>query len=192
MSTEPNFPPEPASFLTKMSYDILGRIALNTIPASSNPPAPHELRTICSLLLVSRKLRDTISIRNNHDLYATIFRLMFDINAVQRRLGSPSALQDVLTTELIKRLKLLRRIKAHSEEASYNTSILQEDNTAVFFMVLENEGKNMRQLQTAGVGRFLHMIVTRTLESTTTLFKYPYVLVFPLVWSTRSSGEYSE
>ena len=108
--------------------------------------------SILPLILANRKFHSWLSISCNYLLYGRIFVQKFDISAVIRRLGPERATPKILARELRRRWLNLNRMRARSysiispnecNDSAHRRQILFE----AYFMILENEGKNERQLR---------------------------------------------
>ncbi|KAI6143479.1 hypothetical protein BKA82DRAFT_25105 [Pisolithus tinctorius] len=107
------------------------------------------------LLRTCRNIYQRLSFENNPVLYARIFTFKFDTRAALRRLGSSISFPRTLAIELRKRfthLKLIRagagaRVHHHSAEHGESPSYLRDLLWLAYLMMLENDGKNERQLR---------------------------------------------
>ncbi|KAG1740669.1 hypothetical protein EDB19DRAFT_1708301 [Suillus lakei] len=113
------------------------------------------------LLLSCRSIYRALSLDANLHLCARIFEHQFDLSAAIRRLGHQIATPDVLSKELRKRFVYLKRIRARTDSRicasdTSNPSILSELLWLAYLMMLENDGKNVKQLREyAGMERWL-------------------------------------
>ena len=188
-----------ASFAT-LPFDILTRIALASILLSQEVPTPMDLTTLLALVVTCRDIHNVLSLDANPDLYATVFRLMFDIPPIKRRLGSAAVISSSLAKEFPGRVKLLLRIKAASEVGYWNSSQHRDDwnlhgnsyARKVLLMMAENEEKNSYQLACAGVLKVSDALVTQLLQfglDSTPPFHQPgMTLTFALLWMLSSQG----
>lgn len=138
--------PGPTPSMENIPRDILTRIAIHTVSLSSFTPTPRELTTFHSLLLTCRVVEQKLSLKNNPYLHANIFRLMFDVEAVGRRLGPSAVTSSALASELRPRIDTLKRLKACLGAEGTGTVVTSRDLTMIFLMLTENEGKNYHQL----------------------------------------------
>ena len=93
-----------------LSYELWDTIAFYSVATDISFLGPPSI--LCSLTLVSRRLHDYLCIENNSHLYARIFRFKFDTIAPTRRLSERWRTTKCLASELVKRFKALKRIKA--------------------------------------------------------------------------------
>jgi hypothetical protein len=132
-----------------MPTEVLSHIALDTISISSGVATLHELTTVRSLLLTGRIFHRKLSLSQNPHLYANIFGLMFDVEAVKRRMGPVAIGSSALASELKRRVEALKRVKDTLDAAEREEGLTigtLADLTTVFLMMTENDGKNGRQL----------------------------------------------
>lgn len=187
------------SFST-LPLDILTRIALASILLFREVPTPVDLTTLLALLSTCRSIHNVLSLDDNPDLYATVFRMMFDITAIKRRLGSVAVVSSSLAKEFPARIKLLLRIKAASESQYWHNAQHQDDwnlhgNSYVrrmLLMMAENEEKNSYQLVCSGVFKVSDTLVTQLLrfglDSTPPSHQPCMTLTFALMWMLSSQG----
>ncbi|TCD67735.1 hypothetical protein EIP91_011977 [Steccherinum ochraceum] len=118
---------------------------------------------IVPLLGVNRRIASLLSAVANPHLYARIFAYKFDAAAPRRRLGNDETTPLALTEELQRRCSLLRRIRDRLDCTTCGSAPASDDGRddgsdahspplsrvlwAAYFMVLENDGKNERQLR---------------------------------------------
>ncbi|KAG1773325.1 hypothetical protein EV702DRAFT_1243719 [Suillus placidus] len=113
------------------------------------------------LLLSCRSIHRALSLDANLHLCARIFQYKFDLNAAVRRLGLQIATPDVLSKELRKRFVYLKRIRARTDSQicasdTSNSPIISELLWLAYLMMLENDGKNVKQLREyAGMEQWL-------------------------------------
>jgi len=104
------------------------------------------------LLLTCRSICQALSSEANPYLYARIFSYTFDTRSVLRRLGSHVNAPRVLTNELKKRWISLKRIRARTHSQIRHPESCSPPQTLIdllwlaYLMMLENDGKNERQL----------------------------------------------
>ncbi|EGO28705.1 hypothetical protein SERLADRAFT_446117 [Serpula lacrymans var. lacrymans S7.9] len=138
------------SSLEAIPQEVLEHIVFfSTADNPLGPPAP-----LLSLLLTSQTIYRTLSISANPHLYARIFTHKFDIDAAIRRLGPQIAVATVLASELQRRCIILKRIRARLDSRLRSVSstpqkdqMLGELLWMAYLMMLENDGKNERQLR---------------------------------------------
>lgn len=144
-----------ASFLS-IPPDVLDRIALQTVhqPAAATSDFASRLRTLSSLLILCRGAHASLSPSNNPYLYGEIFRMLFDVAPVQRRLGTEAVRSATLTYELQRRLTMLKKLKAYLVDKMNDNDNSQPrpeptvlDLTLLLLMLTENDGKNSQQLR---------------------------------------------
>ncbi|KAG2130356.1 hypothetical protein DEU56DRAFT_815559 [Suillus clintonianus] len=112
------------------------------------------------LLLSCKSIYLALSLDTNPHLCARIFEHKFDLSAAVRRMGQQIATPDVLSKELRKRFVYLKRIRARTDSRicapNTNSPILGELLWLAYLMVLENDGKNVKQLREyAGMEQWL-------------------------------------
>ncbi|KAG2151014.1 uncharacterized protein EDB93DRAFT_316413 [Suillus bovinus] len=113
------------------------------------------------LLLSCRSIYRALSLDANLHLCARIFEYKFDLNAAVRRLGQQIATPDVLSKELRKRFVYLKRIRARTDSRIYvqnmsHSPMMSELLWMAYLMMLENDGKNVKQLREyAGMEQWL-------------------------------------
>jgi len=88
-------------------------------------------------------------------LYASIFRFKFDTAAAEARFGSDRLTSWALTDELRRRCIVLKRLRARTD--STTTTREEESKMSLrdvlftaYILTLENDGKNMAQLENYG------------------------------------------
>ncbi|KAG5640292.1 hypothetical protein DXG03_009358 [Asterophora parasitica] len=104
------------------------------------------------LLLTNRKIYSRLNISDNHHIYARIFAQKFDTGAVFRWLGPERTTSCILAAELQRRCFYLKRIRARSDSIlqsmdADDSPFLHELLFLAYTMMVENEGKNERQLK---------------------------------------------
>ncbi|KAF9529158.1 hypothetical protein CPB83DRAFT_853333 [Crepidotus variabilis] len=142
------------STLCCIPQEVLEHIAFHLGSESFlGPPS-----SIPALLLTCHQLHSQLSFDGNHHLYARIFCSKFDTAAAQSRLDVGRLTSKPLAEELKKRCTFLKRLKGrldstvgahHQREGSREISVRDTLFTA-YVMVLENEGKNVAQLEEFG------------------------------------------
>lgn len=115
-------------------------------------------RSLVPLVVTCRHLCSRLSLCANHHLYARIFHFKFDAAAAEARLGSDRLTSWALADELRRRCIVLKRLRAHTDSTvtalqsnggGSNMSLRDLLFTA-YVLILENEGKNMDQLESYG------------------------------------------
>lgn len=102
---------------------------------------------IIPLLALNRATNDALSFKNNPTLYARIFSEKYDDGAPLRRLGVAQLPATALAEELQRRSVVLKRIRARLDSRASSTDRhLGRVLWTAYLMVLENDGKNERQL----------------------------------------------
>ncbi|KAI0946302.1 hypothetical protein AcV7_010314 [Taiwanofungus camphoratus] len=135
--------------LDTVPHEILEHIGFFAATDSFlGPPAG-----VTALLAVSRRTNSALSIASNPHLWARIFAHKFDLASPLRRLGSDSTTALALATELRHRCILIRRIRLRSdtiaptfEISRGHVRLLNSLLWMAYLMMLENDGKNKRQL----------------------------------------------
>ncbi|KAJ3516509.1 hypothetical protein NLJ89_g1083 [Agrocybe chaxingu] len=161
-------------------HDIWERIAFfaNVSDEASSFLGPPS--AISSLALLSRRVHEAVSQKSNPHLYAKIFRYKFDVSAATRRFSERWLTSRCLTSELVKRSKALKRIKAGQFDV--------KDLWTAYLMILEDDGKNKAQLlEYAGFDKYLRSVIIYRIGSSddSRWFRNPTVdtLVLWLLWS---------
>ncbi len=113
------------------------------------------------LLVSNRRIHSLLSITTNPHLYARIFVNKFDLQSVSKRLGVDNLSPVVLAAELKQRFIYLKRIRlrrdAFSTKGGRSKDSLHQLLCHVYIWLLENEGKNERQLREyARIDTWLH------------------------------------
>lgn len=163
MSTPNQFPP----------HLMNGSLSLGTVPQEVLEHIAYFAGTdtflgppssLVPLLSTNRQIHTSLAIAANHHLYARIFAHKFDTNAALARFGSARLTAHVLADELRRRFAVLRRLKErrdsttharHADDAKDKLTLHDMLFTA-YILLLENEGKNKRQL--VGYGRMREWI----------------------------------
>ncbi|KAF8840207.1 hypothetical protein BDN67DRAFT_968916 [Paxillus ammoniavirescens] len=97
---------------------------------------------LVSLLLTCRTVHNHLSIANNSQLYADIFRHKFDYAAVERRLSAKWTAAPCLAQELCSRFTALKHIRNGKPSLPSDRISLWN----AYLMMLENDGRNEQQL----------------------------------------------
>ncbi|EKM52375.1 uncharacterized protein PHACADRAFT_260696 [Phanerochaete carnosa HHB-10118-sp] len=132
-----------ASPLGRVPQEVLEHIAFfAATDGFLGPPAG-----LVPLLSLNRAMHDALSFQNNPHLYARVFAGKYDEDAAVRRLGAAQLPATALAEELQRRSLVLKRIRAR-----YDSKVPSSDKHlgrvmwTAYLMVLENDGKNERQL----------------------------------------------
>lgn len=143
--------------LSSVPQEVLEHIAFFTATYTLlGPPS-----SLLPLLLTSRRINASLSITANHHLYADIFCDKFDTAAPIARLGLDRLTSWALADELRRRCVVLQRLRdkldstthaRHADGADKRMSVYDVLFTA-YIMMLENEGRNKRQLVEYGLIR---------------------------------------
>ncbi|KAH7927562.1 hypothetical protein BV22DRAFT_1006674 [Leucogyrophana mollusca] len=135
--------------LENIPQEVLEHIALfSATETVTGPPSG-----LLPLLSCCRSIYRSLSSASNPHLYARIFEHKFDIGAAIRRLGTQITVATVLSAELQKRCIYLKRIRAKLDssrghlDSAGSPDILSEVLWLAYLMMLENDGKNERQLR---------------------------------------------
>ena len=137
--------------LTQLPSEVLDQVAyfLGSDPFLGPPTA------LVPLLLTNRELNSRLSLGSNSYLYGRIFCLKYDISAAQTRFGDRLT-SAKLADELRRRSIVLKRLKGHFDSRIPVQRYTNEDMSlrdvlfTAYILILENEGKNMIQLQQYG------------------------------------------
>ncbi|KAG5640379.1 hypothetical protein DXG03_008878 [Asterophora parasitica] len=138
---------EPATFDT-VPQEVLEHIVFfSATETFLGPPSG-----LVPLLLTNRKIYSRLNISDNHHIYARIFAHKFDTCAVFRWLGPERTTSCILAAELQRRCFYLKRIRARSDSMlqsmdADDSPFLHELLFLAYTMMVENEGKNERQLK---------------------------------------------
>lgn len=101
-----------------------------------------RLSNLIPLLLLDRDTSKFLSFDSNHHLYARIYAAKFDTKTTIRRLGKGRLTAYRLAEELKKRCVHLRAVR----NLSFELELIEPAIWTAFVMMLENDGKNERQL----------------------------------------------
>ncbi|OAX40987.1 hypothetical protein K503DRAFT_686422 [Rhizopogon vinicolor AM-OR11-026] len=136
--------------LESIHVDVLSQIAFFTVAST-----PFDgLGTILQLLLCSRKIYNTLSLKSCPQLYARVFRTRFDLVAHLRRSKLSSRTTTALASEFHRRCMVLQRIRRFQVPQH---SILP-DLWTIYLMLLESDGMNESQLHAAGIAQYVLML----------------------------------
>lgn len=135
--------------LDTIPQEVLEHIAFFTATQSFlGPPS-----SLIPLLNTNRRINTQLSIITNKCLYARIFVFKFDVGAPIARFGSVRLSASALSHELQRRFELFHRIRGRSDAKSlHNLNTTDSDGLSnlllhAYLIMLENEGKNERQLR---------------------------------------------
>lgn len=133
----------PPPSLGAVPQEVLEHIAFFAATQGTlGPPAG-----IVPLLALNRATHDALAFQNNPHLYARIFAEKYDTAAACRRLGAAQLPATALAEELQRRSLVLKRIRARTDTiAPAADKHLGRILWTAYLMVLENDGKNERQL----------------------------------------------
>lgn len=126
--------PSHLSPFEKLAPQILANIGLYAGTSSFLGP-PTDL---VALLSASHALYRVLSYTANKHLWAQVFQLKFDIEAVDRRLGERWTTSGCIAAEGRKRFAALKRIR--------HNVIAEGDLWTAYLMMLESDGRNQCQL----------------------------------------------
>ncbi|KAF9475448.1 hypothetical protein BDN70DRAFT_883714 [Pholiota conissans] len=165
-----------------LPHGIWERIAFYTVASAETFLGPPS--DICSVVLISRSIYQQVSYKTNTNLFARIFRFKFDYSVLGRRFSERWRTSGCLASELIKRFRALKRIKA--------MELRIEDLWTAYLMMMENDGRNDSQLQDyADFTKYLQsFLIYRSRPEARELawFRNPVVdsLVIWILWLTSS------
>ncbi|KAK7688669.1 hypothetical protein QCA50_008207 [Cerrena zonata] len=137
--------------LAMMPPELLEHIAFFAATDNSFLGPPHGL---IPLLTLNRRIHSALSFEFNPHLYSRIFTFKFDVKSAIRRLGVDHTHARALAEELRRRSIHLKRLRGRSDSRD-NPSISRHDKEdrldevlwTAYFMMLESDGKNERQLR---------------------------------------------
>ncbi|KAI5122553.1 hypothetical protein M0805_005280 [Coniferiporia weirii] len=129
-----------SSLFETLAPESISRIALYM--AIDDDPLPGPPSAILPLALTSRTIAHSLSLNDNSPLLSEVFRLKFDHAAAFRRLGTVGLTTVHLSSELRRRCRMLKRIRAGCLEGD----TLLGDLWSAFLMMLENDGMNEKHL----------------------------------------------
>ena len=117
---------------------------------------------LLSLVMTNRRIHSQLSVTSTPHVYARVFAHKFDIAPAIRRLGPDRTTPCILARELQVRCFLLKRMRMRLDSIVQTSALdndafsLQELLFHAYLMMLENEGKNEKQLREyAGVEGWL-------------------------------------
>ncbi|OSX58008.1 hypothetical protein POSPLADRAFT_1049737 [Postia placenta MAD-698-R-SB12] len=133
--------------LATLPQEVLEHVAFYTGTLSfGGPPAD-----VLPLLVANRSFYAALSITSNPHLWTRIFACKFDLSPVLRRLGQENVTPTVVAHEFKRRCEIMKRIRtregtlANVVDVDHNT--VKEMLSTAYVMMLENDGKNERQLR---------------------------------------------
>lgn len=142
-----------SSTLSAIPQEVLEHIAFfSTNDTLLGPPSG-----LIPLLLISRSIYSCLY--SNHHLYARIYAVKFDVGPAIRRIGFHNTVSSVLAAELHNRFRIMKRIRDRlhcllddgdedKDEDERDGYLMSHDLISLaYYMMLENEGKNERQLR---------------------------------------------
>jgi hypothetical protein len=140
--------------LSSVPQEVLEHVAFFTATDTFlGPPS-----SLLPLLLTSRQINASLSIAANHHLYADIFCHKFDTAAPMARLGLDRLTSLALADELRRRCVVLQRLRDRLDSTTHARHACADNRMSVYnvlstayIMMLENEGKNKRQLVEYGL-----------------------------------------
>lgn len=155
--------------LATLPPEILDSIAYQLVREEHTPPVP--------LLCTCRVIYDAVSPETNPNLYAQVFRELYDVTAAERRLGGLTP-KDLLA-ELRTRHGALRRWRARYTDACDDESLLKTfedargsygdpqgklapraaDSWVVFLMVIENGKLGLNEAERISDGKNIHHLL---------------------------------
>lgn len=142
--------PKPHGLAT-VPNEILEHIALfSGISDELGPPS-----ALFDLLTINRHFHDVLALKYNPHLYSRIFAFKFDTAALLRRFGPGKLTATDFAIELQRRCIILKRIRAQVD-CLINPDGSPQDPSILavvwlsYLMMLENDGKNKRQLREYG------------------------------------------
>ncbi len=138
--------------LLAIPQEILERVALHLALANQTGPPVN----LIALLGTCKYVRHALS---SSDLYAKIFRGMFDEDAPRRRLGPRALHSRFLASQLKTYCIALRRIRHGDIFAPDVEDVLR----TAFILLTENDGKNRAQLEWANTYGFVKNFVRHRL-----------------------------
>ncbi|KAI0275292.1 hypothetical protein BC834DRAFT_840152 [Gloeopeniophorella convolvens] len=144
-----------ASPLLRVPVEILERIGLEV--ALLDPVGPPT--DLVALLCSSKYVHHVLSFNNSKDLYAKIFRGMFDFDALRRRYGRRPLRTRFLAAQLKTYCTTLQRLRRGDIFAPDVEDVLR----TAFVLITENDGKNRVQLEWANTYAFVNNFVRQRL-----------------------------
>jgi hypothetical protein len=141
--------------LFRVPVEILERIGLKVALLSPLGPPVAFIPLLCTC----KYLHHLLSFHRSKDLYAKIFRGMFDVDAPRRRFGRRALNSRFLASQLKTYCITLQRIRRGDIFAPDVEDILR----MAFILLTENDGKNRVQLEWANTYSFANLFVRHRL-----------------------------
>ncbi|KAF8515048.1 hypothetical protein BU17DRAFT_93950 [Hysterangium stoloniferum] len=165
--------------LDGLPSNIISQIASETFLLASTRPSHRGFASVVSLCLTCRSVYSAISINDNPGMYAFIFRHLFDTAAIRRRLGDAAMYSRTAANGLKHRTILLKRIESAltyqgtktNTEYSISYTSVEELQTYVeilrdsLLLLIENDTKNLDQLNSVGVRDFVYHVFRRVADA---------------------------
>jgi hypothetical protein len=174
--------------LLSLPNELLEEVVVHVLADSDFVGPPSQLLPI---LLVCSETNRRLSFPHNSALYHRIFNLQFDITAVRRRLGPRAVLTaSALSRQLRQTWSAMHRLRA----GNLDSPSLLDDFWDAFLLVIENDGKNYRQLEWSRVFSVAESFVMDRMWHDTDQGGWPRdssiaALALWLYYSGLSSGE---
>ncbi|KZT40058.1 hypothetical protein SISSUDRAFT_1060569 [Sistotremastrum suecicum HHB10207 ss-3] len=138
--------------LDNVPGDILEYIAI-ALCVTDRPLGPPS--SLSALLRTCRSVYNVLSFSANKPLYGRIFKMTFDSSVALRRLGLQSLTAAALADELVLRFTVMKRFRSGEGSIEPDRELLDAREVeqitqglwTAYFMVLENEGKNIEMLR---------------------------------------------
>lgn len=144
--------------LSHAPLEILERIALEVVLATPlGPPS-----SIIPILLTCKTINHALKFDNNPAFYAKVYLGKFDTSAARRRLGPSCLRSSNLADQLLYYTATLKRVRF--SDVYDNGSDIGEALWGAFLLLLENDGKNLAQLQWAKLADFVQKRVRFMLD----------------------------
>jgi hypothetical protein len=137
--------------------EILERIGLEVALLSPLGPPVDLIPLLCTCKYVHHIL----SFRRSKDLYAKIFRGMFDVDAARRRFGRRALNSRFLASQLKTYCTAIQRIRRGDIFAPEPD--VEDLLRTAFILLTENDGKNRAQLEWANTYSFANQFVRHRL-----------------------------
>ena len=138
--------------LCALPLELLVEIALKVAILGSPHGPPKD---IVPLLLTCKAIYHSLAFDRCTPLYASIYRLSFDIRAPRRRFGDGMLHAQEYAAQLKKCCVALTRIRRGDLESE----TLEDDLWTAWLMALEDDGRNSEQMDWARLDDLLHSFV---------------------------------
>jgi hypothetical protein len=173
-----------ASPLTRLPTEVLERIGLEVALEPALGPPVHLIAFLCTC----KHVYHTISHVRSNDLYAKVFRGMFDVGAPRRRFGPNTVRSRFLASQLKTYCVALKRIR----RGDINVPDIEDLLRTAFILLTENDGKNREQLEWANTYQFVNNFVHQRLWQDT-VNGWPrdtplHALALWVLWSMTDAG----